>query len=197
VLIRHTDDCRGIDSKGQKTVMPQPDKNILKFTNLQHTMRVPYIIYADCETLNKPTGQCSGQLTEQLPISYCYYVVRCDWESRGPFNLYVREYGDSLVDSFMDALNNEVKTIKEELKVIAAMDITDDEQTEWENTDTCWICKKSIGDKVKVRDHDHITGKYRGAAHDGCNLLLRIKPEEFHIPVVFHNLRWSSHNSWV
>jgi hypothetical protein len=40
-----------------------------------------------------------------------------------------------------------------------------------------------------VRDHDHITGKYRGAAHNSCNLQLRIIPYKVKIPVVFHNLR--------
>ena len=36
----------------------------------------------------------------------------------------------------------------------------------------------------KVRDHDHYTGKYRGAAHSKCNLEYQIPIE---IPVVFHN----------
>ena len=40
-----------------------------------------------------------------------------------------------------------------------------------------------------VRDHCHITGKYRGAVHNDCNLKLRIKPKTDPIPVVFHNLR--------
>ena len=40
-----------------------------------------------------------------------------------------------------------------------------------------------------VRDHCHITGKYRGAAHNVCNLKLRINPKTTIIPVVFHNLR--------
>ena len=37
----------------------------------------------------------------------------------------------------------------------------------------------------KVRDHDHWTGEYRGAAHSGCNLALR---KICKIPVLFHNL---------
>ena len=37
---------------------------------------------------------------------------------------------------------------------------------------------------VKVKDHCHYTGKYRGAAHDICNLRYKIPKE---IPVVFHN----------
>jgi hypothetical protein len=39
---------------------------------------------------------------------------------------------------------------------------------------------------AKVRDHDHLTGKYRGAAHKKCNI------DYFsnrYVPVVFHNLR--------
>jgi hypothetical protein len=38
----------------------------------------------------------------------------------------------------------------------------------------------------KVRDHDHLTGKFRGAAHNFCNLRYR---KQFKIPVLFHNLR--------
>ena len=36
----------------------------------------------------------------------------------------------------------------------------------------------------KVRDHCHYTGKYRGAAHNICNLRYKITKK---IPVVFHN----------
>ena len=46
--------------------------------------------------------------------------------------------------------------------------------------------KKNFIDSVK--DHCHITGRYRGAAHNECNLKLRINPKTYQIPVVFHNL---------
>ena len=43
----------------------------------------------------------------------------------------------------------------------------------------------------KVRDHNHATGEYRGAAHFSCNLNKR---RTTHIPVFFHNLRgYDSH----
>ena len=54
----------------------------------------------------------------------------------------------------------------------------------------CHICKKrfSTDDNNKkyhkVRDHCHYTGKYRGAAHDICNLIYKIPKE---IPLVFYN----------
>ena len=38
----------------------------------------------------------------------------------------------------------------------------------------------------KVRDHCHITGKYRGANHWNCNINLKISKKIF---VLFHNLR--------
>ena len=45
-----------------------------------------------------------------------------------------------------------------------------------------------------VRDHCHITGKYRGSAHNNCNLQLRFDPDKLKIPVVFHNLKgYDSH----
>ena len=63
--------------------------------------------------------------------------------------------------------------------------------------DTCWICgggfkQYSKGDSEalwSVRDHDHLTGEYRGAAHSKCNQQLRIDPYHTHIPVFFHNLK--------
>ena len=54
----------------------------------------------------------------------------------------------------------------------------------------CYICKKrfSTNDNNKkhhkVRDHCHYTGKYRGAAHDICNLRYEIPKE---VPLVFYN----------
>lgn len=71
----------------------------------------------------------------------------------------------------------------------------------------CMLCSKPLlryHFLDKVRDHCHITGKYRGAAHNVCNLKLRISADDEYycrktgkvkkkrptkVPVVFHNLR--------
>ena len=45
--------------------------------------------------------------------------------------------------------------------------------------------KKMLKIVKKVRDHCHYTGKFRGAAHNSCNLEYQ-KPNFF--PVVFHHL---------
>ena len=36
-----------------------------------------------------------------------------------------------------------------------------------------------------IRDHCHITGKFRGAAHCDCNINFKLTKK---FPVVFHNL---------
>ena len=35
----------------------------------------------------------------------------------------------------------------------------------------CCICNGEFDDDVKVKDHCHFTGRYRGAAHNSCNLI--------------------------
>ena len=63
------------------------------------------------------------------------------------------------------------------------------------NATHCHICnKKYCRNEKPVRDHCHITGKYRGSAHAACNLKLQISAEKIKIPVIFHNLRgYDSH----
>ena len=38
-----------------------------------------------------------------------------------------------------------------------------------------WICDNDyIDTDIKVRDHCHITGKYRGSAYSDCNIYLKL-----------------------
>src|ERR1043165_2557811 len=47
---------------------------------------------------------------------------------------------------------------------------------------------------LKVKDHDHINGEYRGPAHDACNKKLRIGSFETKVPLICHNFRgYDSH----
>ena len=73
--------------------------------------------------------------------------------------------------------------------------MTEVDEQNFKTMDGCHICGEKYTDKdVRVRDHCHITGKFRGSAHQECNLKLRIKPENLKIPVIFHNLRgYDSH----
>jgi len=51
---------------------------------------------------------------------------------------------------------------------------------------------KFTTDDYKVRDHDHLTGGSRGAAHNSCNL--KYSWRHYKLPVIFHNLKgYDSH----
>ena len=52
-------------------------------------------------------------------------------------------------------------------------------------SDKCWFCELPF-ESAKVRDHCHLTGKYRGAAYESCNINVKKQQSNF-IPVMFHN----------
>ena len=61
------------------------------------------------------------------------------------------------------------------------------DERSFKSNNKCRICEELFakGDN-KVRDHDHITGRYRGSAHKDCNVNLRFTKK---IPVIFQSLR--------
>ena len=65
--------------------------------------------------------------------------------------------------------------------------MTEDKENLFQKTNSSWICEKLIdNDDEKVRDHCHITGKFRAAVHWSCNINFQLTKR---IPVIFHNLR--------
>ena len=80
--------------------------------------------------------------------------------------------------------------LQEDIKIIAnipekKMIFGKEEKERFDEETKCWICNENFYEDVKVRDHCHFTGRYRGAAHNKCNL--NYKKPNF-TPVVFHNL---------
>ena len=80
--------------------------------------------------------------------------------------------------------------VKKHFNKNPTMSAEEEERSKFNNS--CWVCDKlfDVGD-YKVRDHCHITRKYRGAAHWRCNINLKLTKK---IPVIYHNLRgYDSH----
>ena len=53
--------------------------------------------------------------------------------------------------------------------------MTDEDIINYNNCSTCHICNKEITHRDKVRDHCHFTGKFRGPAHNKCNINFNLK----------------------
>ena len=65
--------------------------------------------------------------------------------------------------------------------------MSEEEEQLFQESNSCWICGKLIDpDDEKVRDHCHVTGKFREAAHWDCNINFQLAKK---IPVMFHNLK--------
>jgi len=57
------------------------------------------------------------------------------------------------------------------------------EERRFEKSKTCHICEQKVHHSVKVKDHCHVTGQFRNAAHHACNADF-VQPNK--IPVVMH-----------
>ena len=71
--------------------------------------------------------------------------------------------------------------------------IAKEDNENFKSSTKCWICDSDYTDNdVKVRDHCHISGKYRGSSHRDCNINLKVNHK---ILAVFHNLE--NYNSYL
>ena len=202
VLNNHKDNCIQVNGI-QAVKMPDKDDNILKFNNFHKQQPVPFVIYADFEAITEKISGCQPNnnksytkaYQKHTDCGYGYKVVCCyDDKYSKPITIY---RGEKAVYKFMEAMLEEVKYCKKVMKkeFNKPLRITKEDEEEFQKANECHICtKKYTNEDIKVRDHCHITGKYRGSAHQDCNLKLRIKPEEIKIPIIFHNLRgYDSH----
>ena len=62
--------------------------------------------------------------------------------------------------------------------------MTNEDEEIHNNSHICWICKEELN-AGEEKDHCHVTGKFKGAAHKKWNLKLKIPKK---LPIVFHNL---------
>ena len=199
VLTDHKENCIQVNGT-QAIKMPTKDDNILKFNNAHRQLPVPFVIYADFEAITEKIHGCQPNddksYTEayqrHTDCGYGYKVVCCyDDKYTKPVQIY---RGEKAVYKFMAAMLDEVKYCKKVMKKCfnKPLRMTKDNEKEFQKADKCHICEKKYNETdVRVRDHCHVTGQYRGSAHQDCNLNFRLTEK---IPVIFHNLRgYDSH----
>ena len=146
-------------------------------------------IYADFETDNKKGNTSIGDKTtniyKQEPVCNGYYIVsELDHVLKNGYHKSL--LGHENVNWFVDEI------VKLENKMNFWFDktnkdiiMTEENKQDFENDNIRRYCEKYI-ETNKIRDHCHLTGKYRGPAHNECNLQVKQKDSNF-ITIGLHN----------
>ena len=172
--------------------MPNEDNKIIKHNQGEKSMKSPFIIYTDLKCLLEKISTYYNDLEESLttetnkhtPSGYSLFT-HCSFDkTKNKLDCYRGE--DCMKKFCKDLREHATKIINYEKKDM--IPLTKKEEKNHIKQEVCYICKKEFNtdDKkhYKVKDHCHYTGKYRGAAHNICNLRHRIPKE---ILIVFHN----------
>ena len=150
-------------------------------------------MYADLESLLKKMDTCindpgKSSTTQVNKHKMCRYSLftQCSLDEKKNVIDYFR--GKDCLKNFYQDLKKQVKLIVDYEKK-EMVKLTSEEQYRHDARKICFLCKKPFfedakNNYIKVRDHCHYTGKYRGTAHKMC-ILMYNTPRE--IPVIFHN----------
>ena len=189
-LNKHKEYC--YNNECVKINMPPPG-TFLRFKNFLHSEKAPFAVYADFESLIKPMDNCNPDPNKSYtkkyqkhePISFSYYILCSIY---GVYKSILRKYTKTKPED-ADAMDVFIKWLEEDVKAIANIKekeiiFMEEDRKQFNKASDCWICGEYLGND-RVRDHCHFTGRYRGPAHNSCNLKYR-KPKS--ISVFFHNL---------
>ena len=203
-LEKHIEYCQ--NNEAVKIEMPiRVDKDgntfpvYIKFNHFHKKMRVPFVVYADFESFTEKIDTCqpkdgksfTNRYQKHKPSGFCYLIKCFDDNLLSPKLVkYTAESpNDNVPQLFIESLEEDIKDIYNRFKIPKEMVMTAEDEINYIHATQCHICESELGDNdekyKKVRDHCHLTGKFRGAAHSICNLKYKI-PKFF--PVIFHNL---------
>ncbi|XP_072014272.1 uncharacterized protein [Amphiura filiformis] len=195
-LAVHIDLCRLHESV--RIEMPEKD-SVQEFKNHFRSQNVPFVVYADFESFTKPihtrqpdlNGSYTQKYQKHDPSGFCYYI-KCFDDSlykQDPVVYTKRSEDEDVAQIFVERLEEDIRRIYRRFKFPQNMVFDQRERAIFVESSDCHICKKLLTpldeENRVVRDHCHFTGKFRGAAHNKCNLRYK-KPKFF--PVIFHNL---------
>jgi hypothetical protein len=92
--------------------------------------------------------------------------------------------GKYVVEVFCDFVIKAEEDMAKILETNISLQMTEEDKQIFKDSQNCYYCEKHLGIN-RVRVHNHLTGKFRGAAHNRCNLFA--KQDKF-VPLFFHNL---------
>lgn len=182
--------------------LPLHDRANLMFNKVSHQYRIPIVLYADFEAtlisvddVNNAGSRFKYQKHE--PNSYALMLKSTLTDDQLEYyNLTSKPKiyrGENVAKHFIDELYDIAAKVEILYSHMIPMEeLTDYQQAIHEAAAHCYICDQIFTElNPKVKDHDHLTGEYRGPACNSCNI--NYKLPKF-IPVVLHNLqKYDSH----
>ena len=164
------------------------ESEIIKFTNYNKQIPILFKIYTDTECFLKRTkikeSEHKIKYQERYPNSIGAKLVCID--DRFTLQTIIFKGKDCINKSITWVLDKQKWTKQITQKYIhKKLIMTNEDEKIYNNSQICWICKKELNTD-KVRDHCHVTGKFRRATHNKCNSKLRIPKK---LPIMFHNLQ--------
>lgn len=186
-------------NKSLRLEFPAEGEAEMSFTSFSNTIPAPFAIYCDLETLVcEEEAVNEGKLLtlrKHVPISAgALRVCRSNKEfsSRRAFFytgkdcvvqlLYHLQRELSEITSILDGVNFPIK-------------MTSRDKAKYNSTLYCTMCKSKFGSPgttSKVRDHDHLSGEFRSALCNRCNLTYG--KTQYKVNIFFHGLgNYDSH----
>ena len=188
--------CMATKEQGKEQEIEMPkEEDVMVFKNHYKKLKAPFVIYADFECLTQKTGSVSTKVKNtnnyqhHRPCGFMINVVNSIDGSNEPF-LY---RGEDCMDVFVKKMVEVKDKIVDRMKENKEMIFNANNRRDFMTATKCFICGEDFVDgDVKVRDHCHFTGRYRGCAHQDCNLQFAMR--YYKIPVFLHNLKnYDSH----
>eukprot|EP01060_Flectonema_neradi_P014484 TRINITY_DN2113_c0_g1_i9.p1 TRINITY_DN2113_c0_g1~~TRINITY_DN2113_c0_g1_i9.p1 ORF type:complete len:1015 (+),score=166.76 TRINITY_DN2113_c0_g1_i9:2734-5778(+) len=204
-MLEHFNNCK--NNEASRVTMPKEGSKI-KFTNYNNTVKKPFVMIADFESMIVGGRHLASSYRIHLDVS-----PELNWKYGTDYmytydpaideKLSTEDFEKKTLNSFyndlqeiMGNVNKFVGWKKKLFTDVSKMIITEAQVIEHELSTHCCYCKEpfSSGDKVKVHDHCHLTGRYRGASCSGCNINVRDKQLYGDVPLYFHNARGYDNN---
>ena len=184
-------DHEKLSANNDFSAMPEENNKFISRTPGKNTLKNPFIIYADFDCILKPIDTCDNAPDNSFTIKQnvhtpCGFSMLTSYAYDKKLNYHTYYRNKYCLAMFSKALKSEIDKIIS-IKQKPMNPLTRQEIIAHNNAKTCFICEKAFVDdenNIKVRDHCHCTGTYRGAAHNTCNLEYKVPKN---IPLVFHN----------
>ncbi|GFT60225.1 c2H2-type domain-containing protein [Nephila pilipes] len=146
-LLQHNEMCG--NKSPARVVMPSETCKFLKFKNFQHSLKIPFVVYADFECVTMKTDTCcpdpnfsfTNMYEKHVPIGFCYFISYQGGHYKDP----VVYRGTDAPKCFIEKLEKdaiEIEHIYKNPKPL--LPLTESEKQLYDNAKNCYVCDQTF-----------------------------------------------------